>query len=125
MLNLVKKKEAEKRTKALIQKTRVAFLMLSKICKSKLNLNINKTNIYYISQECVRQFVFLGITIQETLNWDRYIDKIATKIYRTLGVMNKLKHFLPKYTLKIMYRSLMAPHFNNKNYCGALINIGS
>ena len=26
--------------------------------------------------ECVRQFVFLGITIRETLNWDRYIDKI-------------------------------------------------
>ena len=34
--------------------------------------------------ECVRQFVFLGITIHETLNWDRYIDKIANKIYRTL-----------------------------------------
>ena len=27
--------------------------------------------------------------------------------------MNKLKHFLPKYTLKIMYSSLIAPHFNN------------
>ena len=27
--------------------------------------------------------------------------------------MNKLKHFLPKHTLKIMYSSLIAPHFNN------------
>ena len=63
--------------------------------------------------ECVRQFIFLGITIHETLNWDRYIDKIANKISRTLGVMNKLKHFLPKYTLKIMFSSLIAPHFNN------------
>ena len=63
--------------------------------------------------ECFRQFVFLGITIHETLNWDRYIDKIANKISRTLGVMNKLKHFLPKYTLKIMYSSLIAPHYNN------------
>ena len=75
--------------------------------------------------ECVRQFVFLGITIHETLNWDRYIDKIANKISRTLGVMNKLKHFLPKYTLKIMYSSLIAPHFNNNIYYGALIHIGS
>ena len=99
---------------------------------NKLNLNINKTKyiIFHFSQrnmafldlelklcgqhiECVRQFVFLGITIHETLNWDRYIDKIANKISRTLGVMNKLKHFLPKYTLKIMYSSLIAPHFNN------------
>ena len=73
---------------------------------NKLNLNINKTkyNIFHFPQRnmelfnlelklcgqhnniigCVRQFVFLGITIHETLNWDRYIDKIATKIYRTL-----------------------------------------
>ena len=99
---------------------------------NKLNLNINKTKyiIFHFPQrnmafldlelklcgqhiECVRQFVFLGITIHETLNWDRYIDKIANKISRTLGVMNKLKHFLPKYTLKIMYSSLIAPHFNN------------
>ncbi len=42
-----------------------------------------------------------------------FIDKIANKISRTLGVMNKLKHFLPKYTLKIIYSSLIAPHFNN------------
>ena len=63
--------------------------------------------------ECVRQFVFLGITIHETLNLDRYIDTIENKISRTLGVMNKLKHFPPKYTLKIMYSSLIAPHFNN------------
>ena len=99
---------------------------------NKLNLNISKTKyiIFHFPQrnmalfnlelklcgqhiECVRQFIFLGITIHETLNWDRYIDKIANKISRTLGVMNKLKHFLPKYTLKIMYSSLIAPHFNN------------
>ena len=110
---------------------------------AKLNLNINKTKyiIFHFPQrnmaffdlelklcgqhiECVRQFVFLGITIHETLNWDRYIDKIANKISRTLGVMNKLKHFLPKYTLKIMYSSLIAPHFNNITfYYGALIRI--
>ena len=27
--------------------------------------------------------------------------------------MNKLKHFLLKYTLNIIYSSLIAPHFNN------------
>ena len=41
--------------------------------------------------ECVRQFVFLGITIHETLNWDRYIDIIANKISRTLGVLEQTK----------------------------------
>ena len=73
-----------------------------------INLNINKTNyiIFHFPRrnmarfnleltlcgqhiECVRQFVFLGITIHETLNWDRYIDEIANKISRTLGVMTE------------------------------------
>ena len=98
--------------------------------KLNLNMNITKYIIFHFPQrnmalfnleltlcgqhiECFRQFVFLGITIHETLNWDLDIDKIATEISRTLGVMNKLKHFLPKYTLKIMYTSLIAPHFNN------------
>ena len=103
-----------------------------RLALNKLNLNMNKTKyiIFHFPQrnmalfnleltlcgqhiECFRQFVFLGITIHETLNWDLDIDKIATEISRTLGVMNKLKHFLPKYTLKIMYTSLIAPHFNN------------
>ena len=44
--------------------------------------------------ECVRPFVFLGITIHETLNWDRFIDDIA-KTY--------IEQFLPKYILKIIY----------------------
>ena len=58
---------------------------------NKLNLNISKTKyiIFHFPQrnmtlfnlelklcgqhiECIRQFVFLGITIHETLNWDRY-----------------------------------------------------
>ena len=59
---------------------------------NKLNLNISKTKyiIFHFPQrnmalfnlelklcgqhiECVRQFVFLGITIPETLNWNRYL----------------------------------------------------
>ena len=92
---------------------------------NKLNLNISKTKyiiLFHFPQrnmalfnlelklcgqhiECVWEFVFLGITIHETLNWDRYIDNIANKISRTLGV--------PEYTLKTMYSSLIAPHFNN------------
>ena len=69
-----------------------------------INLNISKTKyiIFHFPQrnmalfnlelklcvqhiECVRQFIFLGITIHETLNWDRYIDKIANKISRTFN----------------------------------------
>ena len=40
------------------------------------------------------------------------VDKVANKISRTLGILNKLKHVLPVYALKTMYGALIVPHFN-------------
>ena len=67
--------------------------------------------------QCVHKLNCLGTSIQETLNWTSHIDRISNKISQTLGVMNKLKHFLPGYTLKTMLHSifnnsLIVPHFN-------------
>ena len=41
-----------------------------------------------------------------------YIDKVANKISRTHGILDKLKHVLPVYTLKTMYDALIVPHLN-------------
>ena len=60
----------------------------------------------------VHAFNFLGTIIHETLEWTRHIDKVANKISRTLGTLNKLKHVLPVYTLKTMYDALIVPHLN-------------
>ena len=53
-------------------------------------LEINNTPI-----ERVAKFNFLGITINEFMNWGSHSVKIANKICRTLGVMNCLKRYLP------------------------------
>ena len=50
----------------------------------------------------VHEFNMLGTIIHETLEWTRHIDKVANKISRTLGILTKLKHVLPVYTLKTM-----------------------
>ncbi len=80
---------------------------------NKLSLNINKSNymvfhmppkninplqlkIEQIEIERVYEFNFLGLTINEHLNWRDHKDKISNKISKTLGLLNKLKHFLPK-----------------------------
>ena len=73
-----------------------------------------KIENHYI--ERVEDFNFLGITIHETLDWTLHIDKVANKISQTLGILNKLKHVLPKYILKTMYNALIVPHFNYSIY---------
>ena len=116
---------------------RVSTLINSEITKisewlsiNKLSLNANKTKfmIFHNYQkvmtdsdipqleinntpiERVTEFNFLGITINEFMNWGSHSVKIANKICRTLGVMNCLKRYLPLSALKIMYDSLILSH---------------
>ena len=98
---------------------------------NKLSLNKEKTKyiIHHFSQSDVSQlkitlnlegkqiqgiceFNFRGTSIQETLKWASHTDRLANKISRTLGVINKLKHFLPTCMLRTMYNSLILPHLN-------------
>ena len=98
---------------------------------NKLTLNINKTK-YMIFQmpnkkvtvptltidgvniERVQHFNFLGLILDTHLNWNKHIEKIANKCSRTIGIINKLKHVLPKSIRIILYNSLILPHIN---YC--------
>ena len=69
--------------------------------------NIKLNNI---SIENVNSFNFLGITLDENLNWNEHINQISLKLSRNIGLLGKLKHFLPGYILKILYNSLILPH---------------
>ena len=68
----------------------------------------------------IREFNFLGLTINETMTWSSHVGKIPSKIGRTVGVLHKLKHPLPKDVLKTIYNSLIYPHFVSVSYPGDL-----
>ena len=69
-------------------------------------LKINESEI-----ERVQEFNFLGLTINEHMTWCSHIRKISNKISRVVGIMNRLKYFLPHSALKLMYNSLINSHF--------------
>ena len=60
--------------------------------------------------ERVSTFNFLGLTIDENVNWHAHTLKIANRISRTLGIMNRIKNFVPAHVLPIIYNSLILPH---------------
>ena len=70
-----------------------------------VNLQINSTEIQRVSD-----FNFLGVTINEHIDWSPHINKLSNKISRTLGVMNKLKRCLPHAIMKLMCNSLIQTH---------------
>ena len=60
--------------------------------------------------ERVTDFNFLGLQIDQHLNWNAHIQTFSNKISRTLGVMNRLKRYLPTKILRVLYNSLILPH---------------
>ena len=100
---------------------------------NKLSLNVSKTKfmlfhhkkrniskiiptveIDSIRIERVTVFNFLGLTVDENLTWDAHVNKISNKISRSIGILNRLKRFLPKSVLKTIYNSTILPHLQ---YC--------
>ena len=71
----------------------------------------------HLTAHIVGPYTFLGITIDEHLDWKFHIDNLSDKIARNVGVLNKLKHFLPVYIMKTLYSSLIALHLQ---YCTLL-----
>ena len=112
------------------------LIVNEELCKlyDKLTLNIKKSNFVIFSPaqrkftyqpqimifdneqnknvalECKEFIKDLGILIDSHLTWKHHIDHIAIKISRTIGLISKLRHFVPKHTLINIYRSLVAPY---------------
>ena len=70
-----------------------------------------------VALECKEFIKYLGILIDSHLTWKHHIDHIAIKISRTIGLIPKLRHFVPKHTLINIYRSLVAPYLT----CGLIV----
>ena len=45
---------------------------------------------------------FLGIYIDEHLSWAQHIEFLSKKIARNVGILSKLKHFLPMYIMNTL-----------------------
>ena len=100
---------------------------------NKLSLNINKTNYIIFRSirnlnniehicltingqniERVNSTKFLGIHIDELINFKCHINVLLKKLSKYVGLFFKLRHFLPLSALLTLYRSLFEPHIN---YC--------
>ena len=72
----------------------------------KLKLTINDNPI-----EQVTESNFLGITIDHNVMWNAHITKASITIARVIGILHKLKHRFPQRILRLIYNSLIHPHF--------------
>ena len=65
-----------------------------------------------IAIERVSKFKFLGIWLDEYLNWNHHISHISIKLSRINGTMSRLKQICPQSILMMIYNTLSLPHLN-------------
>ena len=53
---------------------------------------------------------YLGVLTDENLSWKHHILHIASKISTSIGIIARLRHFVPLDTLQHIYRSLIQPY---------------
>ena len=107
---------------------------LQEVCNwfkcNKLSLNASKTNLMLLGTAyktknakvdnsiqldgCkltrITSTKFLGMIIDENLTWKSHIENVCKLCSRNLGVLNKVKHFLPKNSLYQLYCSFILPY---------------
>ena len=57
---------------------------------------------------------FLGTYINEHLDWKPHISHVALKMAKSIGIINKVKHFITSPTRRTLYCSLVLPYIQ---YC--------
>ena len=55
---------------------------------------------------------YLGVLIDKNLSWKYHIDFIVLKISKTIGIISRLRHFIPTPILLNIYRSLIYPYIS-------------
>ena len=68
-----------------------------------------------IDQKEVRRLVeYLGMTVDGKLTRSHHADYISSKITRDIGILKRIRHFIPKESLLLLYHTLIEPYFR---YC--------
>ena len=59
----------------------------------------------------------LGVLIDDELIWLSHVDKIIKISQINISVIRRARTYLPQYSLKLLYNSLVLPHMD---YCSAV-----
>ena len=97
---------------------------------NKLVLNVSKTHfmtfgnnsnisnvdlvINGLEIEQLKTVKFLGVFIDEDIKWKSHVSNILTNVSINVGIINKMRDYLPQHILLLLYNSLVLPHLN---YC--------
>ena len=88
------------------------FMLFHTAQKKNIKNIIPKLKIGDVLIKRDENFNFLGLIINETLSWKPHVDSVSNRISKYVGVLNRLKRYLPGAILKTIYVSLVQSKMN-------------
>ena len=87
-----------------INTVKTQFMVVSQTAK-----NSDSIRLYIDNEELKRTkiYKYLGVWIDEGLNWKAHIAKISSSLSKTVGVYFKIRNYVSMHCLKIVYYSLI------------------
>ena len=79
---------------------------------SNISLSYNGTTI-----DRVDSFRYLGVVFDPRLTWSEHINKLSCNISKRIGVIRRVKYYLPPKTLMMLGNALIMPLFD---YCSCV-----
>lgn len=67
--------------------------------------------------ERVDKFKYLGVIFDPLLSWCEHVDYISSVVSKRIGVIRRVKFYLPSHTLNMLANALVFPHFD---YCSPI-----
>ena len=55
---------------------------------------------------------YLGVLVHKNVTWKYHIDNITAKISKTIGLISKRRHSIPRHILLYIYQTLIHLHLN-------------
>ena len=63
----------------------------------------------YANLEMKDYVKYLGLMIDSNLSWKYHIESICHKISKSIGIIAKIRHYVPRLVLLSVYNSLIVP----------------
>ena len=87
--------------------------------QQNLAIQINNT---YIEEKTVTSF--LGVQIDNKLNWKAHIAHICNKVSKAIAILRFVRYYYPNNILKMIYMSLIYSHINYCNLIWGAAEVG-
>ena len=82
---------------------------------SRRNIKKNIDNALYINAECLQNvstYKYLGISLDQTLNFNHHLKKLVNTISHKLYVFSKIRRYLNDQASLIIYKTMILPYFD-------------